>query len=83
MTSKIIDSVKFEDTRPLLCTCFSDNGEDVFAGGLSNHVNMLPLNHFKGGATIVTKHDAPVKTIKYLPLHGGLIARYFMPYNER
>ena len=62
---------------PLLCCCFSSNGQYVFTGGCDNAVRVWDLQMCYSQPTQVTvpfgMHEAPVKGVAYLNGRNGLI----------
>jgi len=59
----------FQDSRPLLCTCFSTQKEICF-GGLNNEVKLIQIDTLwnnLSSTTVVAKHDKPVKAVKCIP----------------
>jgi gamma-glutamyl-gamma-aminobutyrate hydrolase PuuD len=70
----------YQDKRPLLCTCFGSQDENVvFFGGLTNQVKEVPFDvaspQFSVDPIVVAQHDDAVKCVKYVNRLGGLLVR--------
>lgn len=57
---------------PVLSVCWSKDGTKVFSGGADNAGRVLDVS--TGQSFQVAQHDAPVKSVKWIEAHGGLLA---------
>jgi len=56
---------------PALDVCWSKDGTKVFSGGIDNAARMFDTQ--TGQPTQVAQHEAPVKSVRFTDMHGGLL----------
>ncbi|KII89844.1 hypothetical protein PLICRDRAFT_29077 [Plicaturopsis crispa FD-325 SS-3] len=57
---------------PVLSVCWNKEGNKVFSGGADNAGRMFDIA--TGQSQQVAQHDAPIKSVKWVDMQGGLLA---------
>lgn len=61
----------YNHEAPALDVCWSHDGLKAFSGGVDNAGRMLDVQ--TGSSSQVAQHTAPVKSVRWTDMHGGLL----------